>query len=327
MFYHADKTRCNTCIEYITHLSTVKNDSNTSLFKALDKLDLYWVKKLENHVEMKRCLDRAFDDGVRIGKHKAIEDCELNGCGTAKEGKDRSSSALDKGKGKASAAENELIELNKKYEALLRTNAALVDDKHQLESENQTLKTQLQLLQNDITSFPLMPQPPPSSRLTWEQDVPMDYGSNPYADTMGISNDPQAGYSGAVKCKPVAATEGSSAKKPKKAPRPFKELRNARTGLPLPQGTHNNPHLPDGPWDRLLTTVPGATSNDKVEYLTQHRYLPLWKEVVAELSAIVHKAGYETLGDLQRKAWGRHTTPQSLLEIACSNPAKVHPSV
>ena len=155
----------------------------------------------------------------------------------------------------------------------------------------------------------------------------MDYGSDPYTDTTGISNDPQAGYLDTIKHKPIAAAEGSSAKKPKKAPRPFKELRNVHTGLPLPWGTHNNPHLPDGPWDCLLMTVPGTTSNDKVEYLTQHRYLPLWKEVVTELWAIIHKTGFETLRDLQRKAWGRRTTPRSLLEIACSNPAKVHPSV
>ena len=298
-----------------------------SLFKALDKLDLYWVKKLENHVETKRRLDRAFNDGVRIQKCEAIEECEQNSCRTAKEGKDQSGSASDKGKGKASATENELIELNKKYEALLHTNAVLVDDKHQLESENQTLKMQLQLLQDDIASFPLMPQPSPSSRLTWEQDVPMEYRSDPYTDTTEISNDPQAGYSGTIKCKPIAAAEGFSTKKPKKAPRPFKELRNVRTGLSVPHDTHNNPHLSDGPWNHLLTTVLGATSNDKVEYLTQHRYLPLWKEVVTELWAIIHKTGFETLRDLQRKAWGRRTTPQSLLEIMCSNPAKVHPGV
>ena len=106
MFYHADKTWCNTCIKYIMHLSTVKNDGNMSLFKALDKLDLYWVKKLENHVEMKWCLNWAFDDGVHIWKCKGIMDCKQNGCRTAKEGKDQSGSASDKGKGKASATEN-----------------------------------------------------------------------------------------------------------------------------------------------------------------------------------------------------------------------------
>ena len=64
-----------------------------------------------------------------------------------------------------------------------------------------------------------------------------------------------------------------------------------------------------------------------VNCLCKHRYLPLWKEVLAELLAIIDMSRFELLSNLQRKVWKACTVPQSLLELTCSNPAKAHPGV
>jgi hypothetical protein len=104
-----------------------------------------------------------------------------------------------------------------------------------------------------------------------------------------------------------------------KAPRVI--LVDVRTGLPIPMGKEGIPHLSGGPWAQFTMAAPGDTLDAKVEWLTKHRYLQLYQDVLGEIDDIKRHGGQ--LHPLQQKISMHRGDAESLYKIAFRNPTKV----
>jgi hypothetical protein len=104
-----------------------------------------------------------------------------------------------------------------------------------------------------------------------------------------------------------------------KAPRVI--LADLRTGLPIPLGKEGIPHLSGGPWAHFTSTAPGNTLDAKVDWLTKHRYLQLYQDVLSEIDNIKRHGG--RLHPLQRRISTQQGDAESLYKIVFRNPTKV----
>jgi hypothetical protein len=290
---HTDETPCQPCMNYILHLQKEKESNSPSLLDALESLEHHWLTRLDNHPDTIDTRDRAYRDGKRDGRREAEKDWEKGRARTDSAGKGKARATepeleleqlkeshektvreCDSWSGRATRAEKELRELHATYLTLLGENRRLVD-------ENLNLKTQIASTQG--------------------MHIPLDYGLGPDPYSAGaepvipareedydilMGNAPSPSSSGpppAPKRKLGEEVGGPSSKRPRGAVPVVQlpdgttaEIRDGRTGLPMPIDFGGNPYLSGRAWSRISTECLGRTQAKKVEWLCSNRHLPLY---------------------------------------------------